>query len=124
MMLLSFCGDRCDLCPRFTASSDSELERVAKLWHKAGWRETVLSADEMRCNGCNIDKECGYGITGCLREKKLLKCSDCENFPCDILKKMLEKSHKSQENCRKKCTAEEYNLLSQAFFFKEKNLGL
>lgn len=120
--LISFCGDRCDLCPRFTSKTDAELLTVAELWHKVGWRDGIMTSEETRCDGCNIEKSCGYGITECLRGKGLDKCAECGLFPCEKIRIMLDKSAKSQALCRTKCSDDEYDTLSRAFFEKEQNL--
>ena len=44
---ITLCGDNCMECPRYHAHTDEELEAVAELWYKVGWREHVVSKEEM-----------------------------------------------------------------------------
>ena len=38
------------------------LKEAAEIWHKIGLRESVLSAEEMKCLGCSSVKGCKYRI--------------------------------------------------------------
>ena len=40
---ITLCGDNCMECPRYNAHTDEELQAVAELWYKVGWRERVVS---------------------------------------------------------------------------------
>ena len=41
---ITLCGDNCLSCPRYMAQKDEELEHVAELWYRIGWRDKMLSA--------------------------------------------------------------------------------
>lgn len=58
MEKITLCGDNCLECPRYNTYTDEELNKVAKLWHKVGWRDRVVSNEEIRCVGCSSDKQC------------------------------------------------------------------
>lgn len=47
---ITLCGDNCIWCPRYNAHSEAELRKVAELWHRVGWRDTVVSNDEIACD--------------------------------------------------------------------------
>lgn len=38
---ITLCGDNCSNCPRYLAKTDKELEKVAVLWYKVGWRDKI-----------------------------------------------------------------------------------
>ena len=54
--MITLCGDNCLFCPRYNARTEAERKEVAELWHRIGWRTTVVSGDEIACNGCNAQK--------------------------------------------------------------------
>jgi len=118
------CGDDCNKCPRFLAKTENELLGTAKLWHRVGWRDTVVSADEMRCSGCSPQKQCAYGLMECVKSKGKEKCGDCPDFPCVKIREMLERSELYREKCGKVCTEDEYRSLEEAFFQKRENLNI
>lgn len=117
------CGDDCLACPRYLARTREELEAVAELWHRAGWRDRVLPAEEMACSGCAAQKPCAYGLTDC-GKARAGGCGSCEEFPCGKIRAALEASKHGQARCKAVCTQEEYAALDRAFFHKEENLGL
>lgn len=65
---ITLCGDNCIACPRYNAHSKEELEQVAKLWYRVGWRNRIVSADEIACGGCSSHKQCTYGLVACIKE--------------------------------------------------------
>lgn len=120
--MITLCGDNCSKCPRFLAQTDEELKAVAELWFRVGWRNIIVSVDEIRCNGCTADKNCTYGIVKCTKEHGVEKCNQCKMFPCNTIKNMLSRTEIYKEICQKVCTTDEYNLISEAFFNKYENL--
>ena len=58
---ITLCGDNCIECPRYNAHTEAELRKVAELWYRVGWRETVVSNEEIVCAGCSSHKSCTYG---------------------------------------------------------------
>lgn len=119
---ITLCGDDCLACPRYTAHTETELKHLAELWHKIGWRATIVPPEEMRCNGCSHQKNCTYGLVSCTEKHGVEKCSQCELFPCGKITDMLNKSSAFQKKCREVCSPEEYQILRNAFFNKEINL--
>lgn len=119
---ITLCGDNCIECPRYNAHSDEELRRVAELWHRVGWRDSVVSKEEIRCSGCSSHKECTYHLVECTREHNVEKCNQCSEFPCRKISDMLKRSREYQNKCMEVCTKEEYDCLAKAFFDKENNL--
>ena len=119
---ISLCGDNCSECPRYNAKTENELKSVAELWYKVGFRNKIVSIDEISCKGCSPEKECSYNLIECIKNNKVQKCNECKNFPCDKINQMLERSKEHQIRCKEICTKEEYEKLYNAFFEKEINL--
>lgn len=119
---ITLCGDNCLKCPRYNAHTYEELKYTAELWFKIGWRDRVVSADEIKCTGCSSHKSCTYGLVACTGKHGVQKCNQCEEFPCDKITDMLNRSKDYQKRCKEVCTAEEYRILKESFFNKEENL--
>lgn len=120
--MITLCGDNCAECPRYNAHSEEELKAAAELWHKIGWRDRVVSCEEMKCTGCSSHKVCTYNLVECTKEHKVEKCNQCKAFPCEKISDMLKRSAEYQDKCRKICSPDEYEILEKAFFDKENNL--
>lgn len=122
MKKITLCGDNCIECPRYNAHNNDELQKVAELWYKVGWRDKVVSNEEIACTGCSSHKECTYDLVNCTKMHNVQKCNQCLEFPCKKISDMLERSRVYQQHCEKVCTKEEYVMLEKAFFDKENNL--
>ena len=120
--IITPCGDDCSICPKYTAQTLEESKKVAELWYKVGWRDKVASPKEMKCLGCSSHKSCGYGLIDCLKERNIQKCNQCDDFPCDKINKMLQKTKEYENRCRELCSDTEFMILKKAFFEKEANL--
>ncbi|MDO5559863.1 MAG: DUF3795 domain-containing protein [Oscillospiraceae bacterium] len=119
---ITLCGDNCLCCPRYLAATDEELSSTAELWFRVGWRDHIVSIEEIRCTGCSSHKTCTYGLVECTKEHNVEKCSQCTEFPCIKINKMLNKSFQDKEKCKKICNEKEYKMLADSFFNKEENL--
>lgn len=123
--ILSVCGDDCAVCPRYLAKTDEELHQTAVFWHKAGWRDHVVTNEEIRCAGCGTRNACAFMLMPCLREKGLDRCTDCGEHPCGKIDAMLVRSADKETQCRAACGDERFfAMMKRAFYEKEKNLGL
>lgn len=71
MEKITLCGDNCLECPRYLAKTDRELEQVAELWFRVGWRDSIEPVDEMRCLGCESHLQCTYRLVDCAKENLL-----------------------------------------------------
>lgn len=119
---ITLCGDNCIECPRYNAHSEAELRKVAELWYRIGWRDIVVSNEEIACSGCSPHKVCTYGLVDCTRKHGIEKCNRCKEFPCDKITDMLERSKDYQEKCKAVCSEKEYLALEKSFFDKKNNL--
>ena len=122
MEKLTLCGDNCMECPRYNAQNEEELSKVAELWYRVGWRDMIVSNNEIRCEGCSSHKTCTYNLVKCTKEHNVEKCNQCGEFPCDKINDMLERSKMYQQICKEVCSVVEYETLEKAFFNKENNL--
>ena len=125
--IISACGNDCSICPRYNygpyVKTDAELRSTAELWHKIGYRDHIVTNEEISCAGCKVDNWCRYNIIKCTSGRNIDNCGQCSQYPCDNIKNCFEITKTFEPSCKKVCTAEEYEILSKAFFEKEKNLN-
>ena len=122
---ISACGNDCAACPRYIATMSGdpgELEMVAELWYRCGWREKVVGIKEIMCKGCNTSSVCRYGIIDCIREKNISNCGLCADYPCEKINEAFEKSLKYHEIIIENCSNSEVTILQKAFFNKQQRL--
>ena len=119
----SVCGDDCAVCPRYLAETEDELRQTAEFWAKAGWRDRVVSNDEIRCCGCGSRGACSFMLLPCLKSHQVKACRECPEFTCDKIADMLRRSAEKERQCRAACENEaEFAMLLRAFYAKEGNL--
>ncbi|SFC99114.1 DUF3795 domain-containing protein [Clostridium uliginosum] len=123
MRTIAACGNNCSVCPRYTAITDKELHKVAVLWKSIGYRDVVVSNEEIKCKGCTINNFCRYNIVKCSTERGISNCGMCEDFPCTVIKETFDKTLKFEPKCKRVCSDEEYRILEEAFFNKKENLN-
>ena len=103
--------------------TEEELRHTAELWMKIGYRDHIVTNDEISCTGCKPENWCRYQVVRCCKEKNISSCADWFKYPCDNMKECFEVTRSFEPMCRQVCTEEEYDQLKKAFFEKEKNLG-
>jgi len=124
---ISACGNDCTACPRYIATQSGnpeELEMVAELWYRCGWRDKVISNKDIACKGCKAASVCRYHIIECVSEKKLASCALCLEYPCDKINQAFETSDKFERTIEEVCSISEVHKLKKAFLNKQKNLQL
>jgi len=122
----AFCGDICELCPRFTATHSGDparLDAVAELYRRLGWRDESVTPEELRCLGCTESPSCILGVRECALERDVDHCGVCGEYPCNRIAGAFELSARYEALCRERSSPEEYALLKKAFFEKKENLG-
>ena len=126
MLKLAFCGDDCNVCPRYIATQSGKTERlkeVATMWQRAGWRDAIVPHEEMICHGCALVKWCRYDdIRKCARENGIDNCGKCNNYPCKKIQKVFEQSDSYAKACKENCSKEDYECFHKAFFSKKEKL--
>ncbi len=120
------CGDECSACPRYLATLAGDAQRLgelAALWHRLGWRDRVVAAEEMSCHGCTAEQSCVYDVAPCAGKRGLTNCGACaDQAGCERLRTTLAHSDTLAGHCRTVCTEEEWRVLERAFFRKRENL--
>ncbi len=120
--IYSVCGDDCAVCPRYIARTEEELRETAEFWHRAGWRDRVVSNEEIRCTGCGSRPTCSFMLLPCVKEHGVEKCSACGEYPCGKIRATLEASANKMAQCRAACESdEEFAMFVRAFYEKEKH---
>lgn len=126
MLKLAFCGDDCNLCPRYIATQSGDVEQLkeaASMWKKAGWRDGIVPPEEMVCYGCILVKWCRYNdIRKCAEDKGIDNCGKCDDYPCKKMEKVFEQSESYAKQCKNSFSREDYERLDKAFFSKRQNL--
>lgn len=126
--ILAACGNDCAVCPRYVAppyeKTEEQLRHTAELWMKIGYRDHIVSNEEISCTGCKVENWCRYKVIACTQEKGIKNCGQCKEYPCENLKDCFEVTASFAPSCKSVCTREEYEALSRAFFEKEKNLNV
>lgn len=126
MIKLACCGDNCNLCPRYIGTINNNidaLKEAAEIWYKIGWRDRVLSTEEMKCLGCSSVKGCKYSIKECCKDRQIDNCGYCIEIPCSKLKEIFEKNKRNEKISKSLLTKEEYDMLNAAFFMKKEYLN-
>ncbi len=124
--VLAACGNDCSACPRYIThpyeKTDEELRHTAELWLKIGYRDHIVTNEEIACGGCKPENWCRYKVVKCCEDYGIRSCGECKEYPCDNMKECFEVTRSFEPKCREVCTEEEYDMLKRAFFEKEKNL--
>ena len=124
--IIAACGNDCAACPRYTKhpyeKTEEQLAHAAELWYRIGYRDHIVSIDEVSCTGCTKDSWCRFNVIRCVSEKGIQNCSACESYPCETILECFETTMVFEPACRKACTDEEYEIIRKAFFEKKKNL--
>ena len=124
--IIAACGNDCAVCPRYNKApyvkTEEELRKTAELWMKIGYRDHVVTNEEIQCTGCKPENWCRYKVVKCTQEHGVDNCGQCEEYPCGNIKECFEVTKSFEPMCRKVCTEEEYEQLKKAFFEKEQNL--
>ena len=125
--IIAACGNNCSACPRYVVhpyeKTKEELLHTAELWMKIGYRDHVVSNEEIACLGCRPENWCRYQVIKCCAEKGVKTCAECVAYPCQNMQDCFAVTASFEPMCRQVCTCEEYAQLKSAFFEKELNLN-
>lgn len=120
--IIAACGNDCSICPRHLPKSSEQLQNTAKLWFYIGYRTSIQSNDEIKCEGCKKGNWCRYNIIECVSSKGLNNCGECIDYPCKAILDAFESTHRFYAKCVEVCTSCELAVMEKAFFEKKKNL--
>ena len=121
--MIGICGDNCMYCHRYIATKNGSreaLENVKKLWVRLGLRDSDFPVQNMACNGCLPEKKCAYfELRACVNSRAHENCGLCDDYPCEIINVVFDKSEKLKARANEVCTVEEMEMLNKAFFSKK-----
>ena len=124
--IIAACGNDCAACPRYITypyeKTDEELHHTAELWMKIGYRDHIVTNEEISCTGCKPENWCRYRVIKCCVDRGIKTCGECTEYPCDNIKECFAVTKSFEPMCQQVCTDNEYKRLVKAFFEKEKNL--
>ena len=89
--LISVCGLNCAKCDMYQAGHGNEKLRdeIVEWFRKE--RNEIVKPEQIRCEGCRGSLETHWSpdckMMLCAKKKALQYCFQCEDFPCNILKK-------------------------------------
>lgn len=123
MKMIGLCGDNCEYCPRYMSTQNSrieDLEKVKELWIRLELRAPDFPVEDMACHGCKPENKCAYPeLRSCVSSKVIDNCHLCNEFPCNIIHSVFDKTEKLKERVKNVCTQEEKDILNKAFFSKK-----
>jgi hypothetical protein len=126
MAYIGYCGDNCELCPRYIATKSKDVEQLkeaAILWAKVGLHDGVFHPKKMVCNGCASFEHCvSNNIRECARDKGISSCGKCTEYPCDQINAIFDKTDFFAKQCKEKCDPIDYQWLHSVFFSKKERL--
>jgi hypothetical protein len=126
MNVIGVCGDNCSCCPRYIATQEGSLEalnKVKELWVRLGFRQPDSPARELACFGCGPENKCAYyEVRECAYGKGIDNCGLCQDYPCEVMDAVFEKSENIKSHASSVCASEEMDALTRAFFSKRGNL--
>ena len=100
---IGYCGDDCELCPRYIATKSNDVEKLKKaavLWEKVGLNDKIVTPEQMICNGCASLEHCHYNdIRECAKDKEISNCGKCNDYPCDKINGVFNKTIEADVKC-------------------------
>jgi hypothetical protein len=125
-IIVGACGDVCSECPRYLLTLNNDingLKKLAELWQRLGFRDKMISPDELKCQGCRKENPCAHNIINCENLTGKTNCGECDSFPCEKINMAFQKTEDLKNNYRIKCSDSEYQQLSRAFLNKKQILN-
>lgn len=123
---IGYCGDDCELCPRYIATKSNDVEKLKKaavLWEKVGLNDKIVTPEEIICNGCASLEQCHYNdIRECAKDKEISNCGKCNDYSCDKINEVFNRTAFYSKQCKKMCDIKDYECLHKAFFSKKDRL--
>lgn len=94
---IAYCGYDCKKCPVFLATQYNDIELLKQIVITPGVSNTELTLEKLGCFGCCDNKTVNVMCSNCpiricAKEKKIENCGWCDNFPCDKLNYISEKT--------------------------------
>ncbi len=118
---IGYCGYRCDMCPGRSEDKPTRRKMVdgwIKLFGHTSYTDENIPVAKP-CAGCKgkgevADLQCQ--ARPCAREKGLVLCADCDQFPCQKLRPLLSDRYQLLLHLKgKTVTLEEYTMSAMQF---------
>jgi len=125
---LAYCGNDCTKCPRYVATQSGDVEQlkdVAALWYRVGYRDRIVSPEEISCEGCGSATWCRWGIKECAEGRGVANCGACDDYPCARVQKAFDSQVGFTTPIEGRCFPEDFARLDSArngAFAKKQNL--
>ena len=91
--IIAACGNDCAVCPRYVAhpyeKTEEELRHTAELWMKIGYRDHLVSNEEISCTGCKPENWCRYRVVNAATKRESLFAQNAVNIRVTTLKNAL-----------------------------------
>ena len=97
--MMAYCGLRCDTCPILLATLEENESRQRAMRESIADECSELYGINMKpgditdCDGCRAGNDRIFSgclkceIRKCARERKVGSCANCDDYPCEILRK-------------------------------------
>src|SRR5690554_622655 len=107
--IIAYCGLKCDSCPIFLATFESEsslqqsmrksvAETINSLYGLNFNSEDITDCEGCKTNTIRIFKGClNCAVRACAKSNKVENCAYCTDYPCEILKKNFSAEPESQK---------------------------
>jgi hypothetical protein len=86
-------------------------EKVAVLWKRLGYRDTIETPEQICCYGCSSALRCRYGIKECALDNKVDNCGLCHKYPCDKTNNLFQRAFEHTERMKERCSKEEHEFM-------------
>ncbi len=82
--LIAFCGLYCGACSFRLAAVENKREHITNM---PAYYDHIKNNPLEYCPGCRLENKCGEcKIRDCALDKNIDFCSECDQFPCSILR--------------------------------------
>jgi len=92
--IIAVCGLVCSDCKILNAPHNPEIAKELETYFEGQWENVKM--EDFHCNGCRNAEDCWSDDCWirdcCVLDKKLNYCYECQEFPCDKLKKRGKKN--------------------------------
>jgi hypothetical protein len=97
--LIGACGIFCADCGIYQSYKSEDRRRQEKIVKDIFGENTDVKPEQITCDGCRGAMDVHWSgeceIMLCSREKELLACSECVEFPCETIEKFWAKGYES-----------------------------
>lgn len=97
--LIGACGIFCADCGIYQSYTSHDRERQEKIAKDIFGEDAEVKPEQIACDGCRGAMDVHWSgeckIMLCIREKELLACSECAEFPCETLEEFWAKGYES-----------------------------